>query len=141
MVFSITAADAAMVFTIPAAGLTFLCEGWSADGMYDYEANQQTETRMSIDGILSGGVVLTPKVMTLKFEANSPTTAFFDAWIQLQVTQRAVLPADAVLTFNNAGKVFAHTKGFLTNAPMVPPANKVLMPRAFQITWQTVVPF
>lgn len=114
-------------------------QGYAADDVFSTEAVDSVETVMGVDGLLSGGWMPTPKRQTITLQADSPSTLMFDAWQQSQEAIQDAYIANAVITLPSLGRVYVCTKGFLTNYTPVPDARKILQPRRFQITWESIL--
>jgi hypothetical protein len=115
-------------------------QGFAADNIYDTEALEQAETMMGVDGILSGGYVYNPVSQGISLMADSPSVAFFDSWIAAMRQAGEIYTAFGVTFLPGTNRKYAHTKGFLVSAPIMPDAKKVLQPRKFTIRWESVLP-
>ena|SRR5690348_13339364 len=113
---------------------------FSTDDIYSVEPVQVAEVRMGVDGVLTGGLVNNPRVQNIMLQADSPSNAVFDAWNAQQQRDQEVYYADMVTTLKSLGTKWTHTKGILTTFPIIPQGQKVLGPRQFTITWQSIVP-
>lgn len=114
-------------------------QGYAADDVMTTEAVDSVETVMGLDGLLSAGWMPTPKKQTFVLQADSPSTFMFDTWQQSQEAIRDAYIADAFITLLSIGRIFTCTKGFLTNYAAMPDARKILQPRRFQITWESIL--
>lgn len=138
---SITSANAVLML-----GVTGLfptpqqIQGFAADDIYDTETLEVGETMMGVDGFLSGGFVYNPVVQGISLMADSSSAAFFDAWVAAERVIRDKYPAFGTIFLQGTGKKYAMTRGFLTSAPVLPDAKKVLQPRKFTIRWERVLP-
>ena len=114
-------------------------QGYSADDVFSTEAVDSVETVMGIDGQLSAGWMPTPKKQTIVLQADSVSSLMFDAWQATQESERDALVANAFISLPSLGRIFTCTKGFLTSYMPMPDARKILQPRRFQITWQSII--
>jgi hypothetical protein len=138
-VATITAANS--VFAITIAGLfpePIRLQGFAADDVFSHALVAPVETLMGVDGFLSGGWTPQPKVQTIALQADSPSNAYFDDWYSAQETAREVYVADAHVTLQSIDVSFHCVKGFLTNYPPMADARRVLQPRRFSITWESI---
>jgi hypothetical protein len=113
--------------------------GYAADDVMTTEAVDSVEVVMGIDGQLSAGWMPTPKRQTFTLQADSPSTIMFDAWQQSQEAIKDAYVADATISLPSIGYTYVCTKGFLTNYSPVPDARRILQPRRFTITWQSII--
>jgi hypothetical protein len=114
-------------------------QGYATDDVFSTEAVDSVETIMGVDGLLSGGWMPTPKRMTIILQADSASTLIFDVWQQAQEAVLDAFLADMLVSLPSLGRSYACTKGFLTSYTPMPDARKVLQPRRFQITWQSII--
>jgi hypothetical protein len=138
----LTAANVSFVITVPLllpAPTTL--SGFAADDIFDVDDVDATDVVMGVDGILSGGMIFAPKPMNIALQADSTVSiAFFDAWYQGQEANYAAYPAQAVITFTGINTSYLLTTGFLSRYKPMPDAKKMLQPRKFRVTWQTIIP-
>lgn len=113
--------------------------GYSADDVLTTEAVDSVETQMGVDGLLSGGWMPTPKRQTYTLQADSPSTFMFDTWQQSQEAIRDAYIANAFITLPSIGVIYTCTKGFLTSYTPMPDARKILQPRKFTVTWESIL--
>jgi hypothetical protein len=114
-------------------------QGFAADDLMTNEPVDSIETVMGLDGQLSAGWVPTPKIWTCVLQANSASTFMFDAWQQTQEAQKRGFSADGTITYPDLGRTFVMTNGFMTNYSVMPDARKILQPRRFRLTWESIV--
>jgi hypothetical protein len=114
--------------------------GFDVDDVLATAAVKSVETRMGVDGRLSGGWVATEKVQTYTLQADSESNFLFDEWVQTQEAQREAYPAFGNIILPAVGTTIALIRGFLTSYPPMPDVKKILQPRRFEITWERVLP-
>ena len=138
---SITSANAvltiavATIFPIPQQ-----IQGFATDDIYDIPAIKSVEVMMGVDGVLSAGFVYVAIVQEITLQADSASNAFFDTWwTQMQAAQD-VYPASGLIKLPGIATKFTQTRGFLTGYKPAPGAKKVLQPRKYEITWQSIAP-
>ena len=79
---SITSANAVLTINIP--GLYPVPQTmveWAADDAFSTDAVQIAETRMGVDGVMTGGYTPAIIPLTLTFMPDSPSIAVFDFWV------------------------------------------------------------
>ena len=137
----ITSANAVLVLSVPLIlPVPQQIQGFAVDEIFDTEDVEPIETMMGLDGQLSGGFAFTPKPMTITLMAGSASNAFFDAWQNGQQAGIIAAPANGVLTLVSIGQAYALTNGYLTRFKPIADGRKVLQPRKFRITWQSLLP-
>jgi hypothetical protein len=138
-VATITAANAVFMIAIPTLYDTpQQLHGFAADDIFSHALVAPVETLMGVDGYLSGGWTPQPKVQTIALQADSRSNDLFDNWYAAQEAAREVLVADAHITLQSVSRAFHCVKGFLTNYPPMADARRILQPRRFSITWQSI---
>lgn len=115
-------------------------QGFGADDVYDTEALEISEASMGVDGILTAGYVNRPVVQAFTLQADSSSNTFFDNWLAAQRQLKDVYSAFGTIYLQGTGKKYAMNKGFLTNVMVLPNAKKLLEPRKFTVTWETLLP-
>lgn len=113
-------------------------QGFSADDAFSSEAVALAEVQMGVDGRMSGGYVPVVTPFMVSLQADSPSNDFFDALLQAQRAQREVYVVDAIVTLPSITKSFALTYGILTNGQMFPSVRRVLQPRQFTFSFESV---
>lgn len=137
---TITAANA--VFMISVTNLFAApqaLQGFAADDIFSHALVAPVETLMGVDGFLSGGWTPQPKVQTIALQADSASNALFDEWYAAQEQAREAYVANAHITLASIGRAFTCVKGFLTNYPPMTDARRILQPRRFTITWESIM--
>ena len=137
---SITSANA--VFTLSIAGLygsALPLQGFIADDLFDFGQVSNKEIILGADGIMSAGWVPSTVTQNIAFLPDSLSIAVFEAWHQAEQAIRSVYYADGNIVLDN-GSVFTLTRGVLNGYSPAPDAKKILQPRKFTITWQSITP-
>jgi hypothetical protein len=137
----ITSANAVLSLAIPPLfPVPQNLQGFAADDVYDVPQIRSVETLMGVDGVLSGGFVYVAVLQRIMLQADSPSNAVFDQWwSQMQATQ-AVYVANGVIRLPSISTKFVQTTGYLTGYKPAPAARRVLQPREFEITWNSIQP-
>lgn len=137
---TLTAANSVITLSIAGVfGVPQQLQGFDVDDVFSTEAVQPAETKMGVDGILSGGWVPTEKKVTYTLQADSPSNEIFDTWNDFQQQQREVAIAQGGVMLPGLNLAFVKTRGFLTGYTAIADVKKLLQPRKFTITWQSVV--
>lgn len=138
---SLTAANATILLAIPGLYSTpQQLQGFAADDVFTNEPVESAEVLMGVDGLLSGGFVYVPVRWGITLQADSKSNAVFDKWVQQQQANKDAYTANGVVLLTTLGKKWTMTKGFLTTFPYMPDAKKLLQPRKYGITWESVSP-
>lgn len=136
---TITSANSILLISI--AGLYDIpqqLQGFAADDVFDTEAIEPAETMMGVDGRLSAGWVPTAIKQNISLQADSDSIRIFENWVTAQKTAREVYEATGQVQLPSVRRKYAMVRGFLTSIPLTPAAKKVLQPRRFQITWESI---
>lgn len=113
---------------------------FSADAAFDTEAAEVAENMMGVDGVMSSGFIPFMTKQTISLMANSPSGFLFDEWMRAQAIVREVYPANATISLPAIGRKYTLTNGVLTSYPAMPDVKKIMGPRAFVITWNSISP-
>lgn len=138
---SITSANSVLMLSI--ASLYVVpqqIQGFSADDVFDVEALEAAETMMGVDGNLSAGFVNVPIKQGIVLQADSNGNAIFDNWYLSQKQLQDVYFANGSITLPSLGIVYTLNNGVLTTYPPAPNAKKLLQPRKFVVTWESIIP-
>ncbi len=115
-------------------------QGFAADDIFSTDPLQSAELSMGVDGKLSAGFVFVAAVFAIALQADSESCDLFDQWWQFQQTQKELFPAFGVVQLTSVQRKWAMNKGYLTSYPPIPDGGKILKPRRFVITWESVLP-
>lgn len=115
-------------------------QGYAADDVFTTNPVDSVETVMGVDGLMSAGWFPTPKIQSVTLQADSPSTIMFDAWQQAQEAAKDAFVAAGFISLPSLGIIYTCTKGFLTSYSPIPDVRKIVQPRRFQITWQSITP-
>lgn len=114
-------------------------QGYAADDVFTTNPVDSVEVVMGIDGLMSAGWFPTPKIQSITLQADSASTLMFDAWQQAQEASRDAFVAAGFISLPSLGRIFNCSKGFLTSYSPVPDVRKIIQPRRFQITWESIL--
>lgn len=138
---TLTAANAIVMLSIDGVYNTpQQIQQFAADNVFNFEEITQAEVSMGVDGVLSGGFVFEPIPWVIHLQSNSPSIPVFDNWIQAQRTNKDISTASATVQLVGLGYKWTMTNGILTKGALAPSAAKIVGPRTFTITWESVSP-
>ena len=138
---TITSTNVDIRLNVPDIGIVgALLAGFAADDAFTHDSFDMTETRMGVDGILSGGFTPNPKEFHITFQPDSPSIAIFDNWGSAQEGAKEAFIATMSVVYPGTNKAFAFNRGFLKNFKKLPDAKKVQEPQTYSITWQDIQP-
>lgn len=136
----ITSATTVLILSVPLLlPVPQQLQGWSTDDIFSTARVTPVETMMGLDGTLSGGFIPTEKKMEIVLMAGASDNDFFDAWQAGQEAALAALAAFGMLTLPALGRAFVLNHGYLTGYPPMADGKKVLQPRRYEITWESIV--
>lgn len=134
---TITAANIVLTISVDTVfPVPFRIEGFSADDMTAFDAVDEAEVSMGVDGRLSAGWIPAAFPQTITLQADSLSCDFFENWAQYNRTQRTSYVATGNLLLPATSKKYAMRRGFLTSWVPVPAAKKTLQPPMAKITWE-----
>lgn len=113
-------------------------QGFAADDVFDIDAIEIAETQMGVDGHLSAGYVNKEVKQTYSLMADSDSNDIFEAWAQQQRAQVDAFVANGRTNIRATGRTYIMTRGFLTSFQVAPSTGKLLKPRKYTITWESV---
>lgn len=115
-------------------------QGFASDDVYSVDPLEIAETSMGVDGQLSAGFVYNPVKVGYSLQAGSASIAIFDAlYIQSRKTQ-SIYFLNGSITLKSTGVKYSLVNGVLTTYATMPDGGKILKPRKFNITWESVSP-
>lgn len=137
---TITAANSSFVITIPAVfPVPQILQGYAADDAFTQEAFDLVETRMGVDGILSGGFTPSPKRLTVMLNPDSIALQVFENWKAAMEAAKEALVGSAAIAMPSISRGYALGKIFFTNSQGMPSAKKVLEPFPAILTYESLV--
>lgn len=137
---TITAANSSFIITIPSVfPVPQILQGYAADDAFTQESFELVETRMGVDGLLSGGYTPSPKRLTVMLQPDSIALVVFDNWkANMEATKEASV-ASAVIALPSISRGYTFRKIFFTNSQGMPSAKKVLEPFPAILTYESLV--
>jgi hypothetical protein len=137
---TLTAANSIIMLTVSGLFLTpQQIQGFAADDIFDTEEIKPTEVVMGVDGKLSAGYVPTPLPQNFTIQADSNSNDFFEAWYQAMKTAKEVFFAGGIIQLPAIGRSYAMVNGVLSSYKPISDGKKILQPRKYQITWESVL--
>jgi hypothetical protein len=138
---SITAANAVLTLAIPPLfTVPQQIQGFATDDVYDVPQIKSVEVMMGVDGILSFGFVYVAVPMEVTLQADSLSNQVFDIWWTSMQAAKDSYAANGLIKLPGISTKFTLTNGGLTGYKPAPGGKRVLQPRRFEITFQSIVP-
>lgn len=114
--------------------------GFAMDDIFDVGELESVETYMGVDGKLSAGFVYKEVDQNIALQADSSSMPLFDTWWATMQASRQVFFANGIVTLSALGQKWAMTNGVLKRYKPMPDAKKLLQPRKFGVTWESISP-
>lgn len=134
----ITSANAQLSLAVNGLFGATSVEQFSMEDIFTTQPAEASEVMMGVDGVLSAGYIYTPKKMEIALMANSPSTVLFDLWYQTMTSQIQVFSASGTIAIPSLGYNYVMFNGFLTRYSPTSDARRVMQPRRFEITWNSI---
>ena len=115
-------------------------QGFAADDVFSTPGIESAETMMGVDGYMSAGFVFVVIKQTISIQADSSSNNIFDQWWSTQQQERTVYFANATVVLNSLGVKWNMRRGVLSNYSPIPDVKKLIQPRKFEITWNSMSP-
>ena len=115
-------------------------QGFAADDVTDIETLDSAEISIGVDGNMSAGFVFVPVPQGITLQSDSPSNFIFDTWYGTQQQLKDLLFATGQLILPGLGTKWYFTKGALTGYKPAGDVKRIVQPRKFQITWQSMSP-
>lgn len=114
-------------------------QGFDTDDAFATARVTPAQTKMGVDGKLSGGYVPTEKKTTIFLQADSASNQFFDTWQAQQDAAQESFVAFGIIIIPALSQSFALTRGFLTGYPVMSTAKKIMQRLEYEITWESIL--
>lgn len=138
---TITSASAVLMIAVQSVFPTPVqLQGFAVEDVYDTDPVDPSEVLMGVDGILSAGFVFVPVKQNFALQADSPSNSIFEEWYAQQVSEREIFFASGNIILPTLGKAYVMNNGVLSGYKPLADGKKVLQPRKFAITWESVAP-
>src|SRR6185503_10244175 len=115
-------------------------QGFSADDVFGAEAIDTAEVLMGVDGKMSSGFIHVPVKWSITLQADSGSNAIFDAIYGAEKIAQEKFILQGTVVLPSIGTTWVMINGVMTSYQPVPDAKKVLQPRKYTITWESVSP-
>lgn len=115
-------------------------QGFAADAAFATDETDTAEVVLGVDGKMSAGWVPRMYPQTITLQADSPSIDVFDSIVLAQDANRTVYRLNAVITIPGTQRSYTMTRGVLNRHTVMPGAQRVLQPRTFTITWESILP-
>lgn len=140
MAGTLTAANSSITLTVLSVfPIPQQLQGYATDDIFSVESVTPIETMMGVDGILSAGYAPAAKVMTIALQADSDSNAIFENWMAAQDVTKEAIQAMGVVTLPSIGRSYTCIRGFMTGYPPIATGARILQPRRYTITWQSII--
>lgn len=136
---TITSADAVLVLSSRDLELAAVqIQGFSADAAWAMGDTEVAQKTRGVDGKLSFGFVYGDYDMVITLQADSDSDKIFELIMTGAVTNQAVYRIDGVLTLPSNGKAIVMGRGGVTSGRIMADGQRVLQPRTWTISWESV---
>lgn len=136
---TLTAANAIITLSVAEVfPAPYNLQGFATDDVYAVEDLDVAEVAMGVDGKLSGGFVFREVKQTYMLQADSASVDFFEQLWSAQQSNRTIYRISGVTIVSSVAKQYAMNRGLLTRYSPAPTAKKILQPRSFGITWESL---
>lgn len=113
--------------------------GFATEDLFDTEVINPSEVMMGADGKMSAGLVNVPIPQNYVLQADSDSIDFFDAWYAAMKAAQDVYFSQGIIQLPSVNHAYAMNNGVLTGYTPVADAKKLLQPRKFKITWESII--
>ncbi len=138
---SITDANCALALAIPPIfPVPQQLQGFAADDIFDIPQIRSVEVLMGVDGLLSGGFVYVPIAWEISLQADSLSNQVFDTWWTQMQAAKDVYIAQGIIRLPSINTKFILSNGYLTGYKPAPAAKKILQPRRYELTFNSIAP-
>lgn len=115
-------------------------QGFAADDVFSNTPIKSVETLMGVDGKMSAGFVYVEVPQSYSMQSDSESIFIFDEWFAAQQAAEDVYFANALIYLRALGVKWTMTRGVLSSYQPVPDIKKLIQPRKFEITWESISP-
>ena len=112
-------------------------QGYAADDAFDFEAVENGEYSMGIDGKLSAGFVFNAIPFTMTLQADSPSLGLFENIWSYEYSNRTKLTQNVTVTLPAVSKRYELKNGFMQSYK-APSGKKILQPAVVVFTFNTL---
>lgn len=115
-------------------------QGFAADDVFDTPPIQSVETLMGVDGLMSAGFVYVEIKQMISIQSDSPSALLFDNWWAAMQAVQDVYFANANVVLLALNQKWSMNRGVLSQYTPIPAVKKLIQPRKFEITWNSMSP-
>lgn len=137
----ITSANSSAVLTVEElypAGIVL--QKYGTDQMITQDEVTYAESRMSLDGHLVGGFVITSRMLNMTFEPDSPSLKGINQLLKAQETGLCIYKLGLVITIPSIKKTFNYSNGLVKKGKPFPDLKKILDPVTFSFEFEKCEP-
>jgi hypothetical protein len=139
---TITSANSSFALVVPDVfAVPQLLQGYAADDAFTQEAFDLVETRMGVDGILSGGFTPSAKRITVMLQPDSVALNVFLQWKAAMEAAKEAFNGSSTILYPSISLGFQLGTLFFTNSQGLPSAKKVIEPFPAILTYQDLTAF
>lgn len=113
-------------------------QGYSTDDIFSSDVVTTIETAMGLDGLLSGGFVPAPRVVSITLQGNSLSNYVFEEWQANQEQAQDAFIATLLVELPAISRGYTCRKGMLTSYSSLPDGRRILQPRRYSITFEGI---
>lgn len=133
----ITSADAILILTFNDEAPVQVTN-WSSDRSWEFEDQEITETKMSIDGHLNAGFIPRPVDMNLSLSPNSNSLDLFTDAIAISQNTRRPFKIGGELTFPSLKKRHVFSNGYIIKITPVASGGTVLEAQGIHLQFERI---
>ena len=138
---TLTAANS--VFLLGVVGLYATAQqlqGYATDAAFAVADVDMAEVMKGVDGNMSYGWIPQLNKQTISLQADSSSGFIFENWVQAENAANEKYPCFGILTIPALQRSYTLSNGVLSKTIPHPKGGKTLMPRDFEITWDSIIP-
>ena len=131
------------VFSLAIVGLiptAVNLEGYSTDDAFDLDEIEVAQTQMGVDGFLSAGFVFNEVKQSITLQGDSKSNTIFETLYAAEKRLKKKFFMNATIQLPSLGLMYTLENGVLHTYTPMSAVKKVLMPRRFGLTWQSITP-
>lgn len=113
-------------------------QGFSTDDAFTGADVQPSESVMGVDGKLSFGYTPYPFVFDVTLQADSDSNTIFDNVLAAQQAAKDIYIFNGALSIPGINAKYIFTRGSITTASPMPTGKKMLQPRKYTITFESI---
>jgi len=140
MAKSLTGANSVILLSIPPLyAIAQQLQRFAADDVTDIDPVKPAEILTGVDAKMSAGWVYVPVIQKITLQADSDSNSIFENWYASNEAAQDIYFAQGILRLPAVQRSYVLTNGVLTSHKPSPDVKKLLQPRVYEITWESVV--